>query len=74
MKFKEFVKWCNERASDGCWSFESAYYSIQIINKIKSIPFWKRKRVWEKEEFEKYVTNYIVEPTNELINKYRGDN
>ena len=30
MKFKEFAKWCNERACDGCWGMLEAMACIDI--------------------------------------------
>lgn len=35
MKFKDFVKWCNDRDSDGCWSFMTATYCIDIIEEVR---------------------------------------
>lgn len=39
MKYKEFVRWCNERACDGCWGLNTAMICINIINNMTSIPF-----------------------------------
>ena len=30
MKFKEFAKWCNERACDGCWGMLEAMACIDL--------------------------------------------
>lgn len=55
MKFKEFKNWCNNRATDGCWSLAQAKYCIDLIELIQAYPFWKREKVWKKyeEKFEK---------------------
>ena len=58
MKFKEFSKWCNDICCDACWGMK--------------YPFWKREKIW-KERFKDETINSIVNPTNELIKKYRGE-
>ena len=47
MKFKEFVIWCNERACDGCWGLNEAIICINIVQDIRSKPFWKRNKEWK---------------------------
>ena len=54
MKYKEFKKWCNERACDGCWSLKQAQFCIDVMKYIDCHWFWQRERVW-KEEYE-YIT------------------
>lgn len=44
MKFKEFVNWCNERACDGCWGMLTAMASIDLIQQVRKIPFWRREK------------------------------
>ena len=66
MKYKEFVKWCNQRACDGLWGMNTALCCIEVVNHIKKIPFWKRERVW-KQTFESTILNELVCPTNELV-------
>lgn len=70
MKFKEFVKWCNYRAADGCWSFATAKFCIDIINAIREQPFWKREKFW-KSEYEEMIVRDIVKPIEEKM-KERG--
>lgn len=70
MKFKEFVKWCNERACDGCWGSNEAIICINIIQDIRSKPFWKRNKEWKKLEPE--VTTKIVNPINNKIEEIYG--
>lgn len=64
MKFKEFKKWCNNRAADGCWSFNIAMVCIRIVEEVHQQPFWKREKFW-KEKYEKDVVEQIVEPLDE---------
>lgn len=71
MKYKEFVRWCNERACDGCWGFITAMTCINIINNMKSIPFWKRKKEWNK--ISEDVYNEIVLPINKKIEQLKKE-
>lgn len=66
MTYKEFVKWCNERACDGCWGMITAMTCIDLIRRIKKIPFWKREKYW-KAEYEQKVLDEIVNPINKKI-------
>lgn len=59
MKFKEFVKWCNERACDGCWGMLTAMASIDLIQQVRKISFWRREKFW-KENYEHQVLDEIV--------------
>lgn len=67
MSFKEFVKWCNERACDGCWGPITAIYCINAINIIREKPFWKREKEWQKYNAEMKIVEKLVYPTNEKI-------
>ena len=40
MTFKEFNKWCNERACDGCWGFVTAASCIAIVDELNKVPFF----------------------------------
>lgn len=66
MSFKQFEEWCNERACDGCWGMLEAMVCLDIIDKIRSAPFWKRKKLWKK-EYEKKVLDEIIDPINNKI-------
>lgn len=68
MKFREFVRWCNERARDGCWGMSAAITCIGIMHEVKEKPFWKREKYW-KAEFEGYVLNQIVNPIEKMISE-----
>jgi hypothetical protein len=65
MTYREFKKWCNERACDGYWGLREAIICGQIIGKINDTPFLKRKKVWL--DMEQDVLDNIVTPTNNLI-------
>ncbi len=69
MTYKEFVKWCNERACDGCWGMITAMVCIDIMRRIKKIPFWKREKYW-KAEYEQKVLDEIVNPINKKIAEF----
>lgn len=65
--YKEFKTWCNERAQDGQWGFAAAQASIIILDNMKEIGFWSRKKVWR----EKYATHAtaLVEYTTRIAEK-----
>ena len=69
MTFKEFVSWCNARAADGCWSFSRAVYCLEVIDDVRSVPFWRRKKKWR--EYEQMVVDYVVEPINRRIREVK---
>lgn len=70
MTYKEFSKWCNERACDGCWGMIEAIICIRIINSVeedcKGILTTKRKEKMFHELYEKQAS-VIVNATNERI-------
>ena len=66
MKFKEFCEWCNDRASDGCWSMITAMCCVDILSDIRKEPFWRREKIW-KSKYEKDVVNDIVKPIEQKI-------
>ena len=69
MKFKEFVKWCNERAADGCWGMIESMTCIWVLGEVRKEPFWRREKVW-KDKYEKDVLEQIVDPTEEKIAEF----
>ena len=71
MTYKEFVRWCNDRACDGCWGMLTSMVCIDIIEQMKSTPFWKRKKKWK--EYEQKVEAELVNPTNEKIHEVYGE-
>lgn len=72
MKFKEFVKWCNDRAADGCWNRQSLTICIAILDELKDIKWWRRNKYW-KEKYEHDVLKDIVIPINEKRKTWLGD-
>lgn len=66
MKYKEFTKWCNNRACDGYWSIKIAKYCIEVINKINQEPFWRREKKW-REIYENTMVYGVVNPINKKI-------
>lgn len=71
MKFKEFVSWCNDRTCDGCWSMLVALTCINVIDKVREVPLWKREKYW-KQEYESRVLEEIVNPINQKIKEVYG--
>lgn len=41
MKYKEFKKWCNERAADGMWDILTAMKCIEVMRVVDKFWFWK---------------------------------
>ena len=71
MTFKQFVTWCNDRASDGCWGMMTAVICIDIISQMRKTPFWKRKKRWETEfNFNNALYKDVVKPTEEKIEEF----
>jgi hypothetical protein len=70
MTFKQFKAWCNERACDGCWSFNVVTFCIEIIKDVKKQPFWRREKHWQKLnemfDIENKVVNHINAKIEEL--------
>lgn len=68
------MRWCNERACDGCWGMIEAMACIDLMQTIRNQPFWKREKLW-RQEYEKRVLDEIVNPINskidELVKKLR---
>lgn len=59
MTYKEFFKYCEERACDGRWSLNEATICLSVIDKIEAIKakgfFKKRKTELLKEEAWKQI-------------------
>ena len=65
MKYKDFVRWCNQRACDGCWDYATYLVCIAIMNEMNSVPFWKRGKVWR--EVRADVEEKTVKPIEEHL-------
>lgn len=72
MTWKEFQKWCNERVCDGCWGYTEAKICIDVIMRIRKLPFWRRKKAWKK--VEQLMLEKIINPTNQKIKEVRRHN
>jgi hypothetical protein len=66
MTFKEYTRWCNDRAADGQWGPVEVMTCIQIYNNVKNVCFWKREKFWQ-ENYAKNVYESITNPTNNKI-------
>lgn len=66
MKFREFVSWCNQRATDGCWGMLEAMVCVDIIETMGKERFWKREKFW-KEKYADDVLEQIVNPIEKKI-------
>ena len=69
MTFKQFKRWCNDRACDGRWGYEDAVYCIELIQDMMKIPWWKRNKAWKKINL--LVLHAVVTPTNQKFQKER---
>lgn len=67
MTYKEFVKWCNQRACDGRWGSSAARLAIDVIPIINEVPFWKREKIWQKLNAWLEIEEQIVKPIEEKI-------
>ena len=70
MTYKEFDSWCNERARDGCWNFDTAIYCIKVLGEIKALPFWKRRKEWLK--VKDTIETDVVSVINAKIQALKG--
>lgn len=66
MKYKEFKKWCNKRASEGTWGLKQATFCIDVIKYVDAHWFWQREKVW-KEEYEFLTYLQVIKPINDLL-------
>lgn len=62
--FKEFSRYCNDRACDGMWSFDIALICCEVAHKVYEVkPLFGRKRAQEKkwQELKKEYFNLEAE-------------
>lgn len=71
MRYKEFVKWCNNRAADGCWDMQTAMLCAGIMKDVRAIKWWKRNKYWEQ-HYENEVVEVIVTPINKKRETWLG--
>ena len=67
MTFKEFDAWCGDRVGDGCWSFQTALFCIEVIKTVNRSHFWQKEKVWESINKYYKIEETIVRPINEKI-------
>lgn len=70
MTFKQFRRWCNDRACDGWWGHQEALLCIDVMSQIQKLPFWKRERVWK--QIEGRMMLEVIGPTNRKIKEITG--
>lgn len=70
MTFKQFRKWCNERACDGAWGPYNAVICLSVAKAVRRIPFWRRERFWRKIDEDLQIVETFVEPVNKKIEEY----
>ncbi len=46
MTYKQFVKWMNDRSSDGQWGMTHAMAAVGLLMAVKEHGFWSRRRFW----------------------------
>lgn len=70
MKFKEFAKWCNDRACDGFWGMGDAIFCADIVKQVNDCRFWVKERKWQKLNSCYSIEESIVIPINNKIKEY----
>lgn len=73
MNYKQFLKWCNERACDGCWGLHEAIICSRIAETLYELPFWKRNKFWHNVNKDFKIVELFVEPTNKKIEEYGAE-
>lgn len=65
--FKEFKRFCNERAADGCWNMESAITLIQIYDDCNSVSIFPRKKnKYFQEHYGEAMTKFVSDTYSEM--------
>ena len=63
MTYKGFLKWANDRATDGRWGFDTAIVCSQMASLLYSVPWYKRKKLWQEIQGDEFVRQIVV-PVN----------
>ena len=71
MTYRQFREWCNERACDGCWSRDVAEACIAIMDVMRGLPWYRRRKFWNVISFS--VMDNIVGPINRKIEEARRE-
>ena len=76
MTFKQFVKWCNDRACDGCWGYIDAMQCIEVMRDVRTYPFWKREDYWQHHYMHSTVIKIVTQINKKIAEVYgeRKDN
>lgn len=69
MTFKEFVCWCNARACDACWGFQTVRVCTGVMEIVRAVPRWRREKVWQKINRTFGIVEGYVRPTNAAIKR-----
>ena len=73
MTFKEFSRWCNNKACTGQLGYYEATTCMSIYEDVKKVFILKREKYWQ-EKYAQDVYLSIVEPTEKIIKQYeQGD-
>lgn len=48
MKYKDFVRGCNQRACDGNWSIGTMKLCVEVMARVNVMPFWRREKEWQR--------------------------
>ena len=59
ISYNKFREWCNMRACDGMWDIRQAMYAIDILEEMRRVSFWKRRRIW-RERYEQQALSVIA--------------
>lgn len=72
MKYKEFKKWCRERAKDNMWNMFTAMKCVEVMHIVDKFWFLKRDKIW-REHYEAFMLETFVKPINKLIEQYKKE-
>ena len=70
MTFKQFVKWCNDRACDGCWGYIDAMQCIEVMRDVRTYPFWKREDYWKHHYMHSTVIEIVTQINKKIAEVY----
>ena len=59
ISYDKFREWCNMRACDGRWGIRQALCGVEILEEMRHVSFWKRRRIW-RERYEQQALSVIA--------------
>lgn len=71
MEYKDFVRWCNQRACDGVLDYATYLICIAIMKEVESVPLDERDKLWRSVRAD--VEEKAVKPIEEYLKKLRGE-